>query len=66
MVSKEGIKVDPYKVKANLGWPRLTNVTEIRSFVGLVEYYHRFVKDCSKIPSALTNLLKKTTKFEWT
>jgi len=39
---------------------------EIRSYLGLAGYYRRFVKDFSKIASALTNLLKKTTKFEWT
>ena len=46
--------------------PRPTNVTEIRDFLGLAGYYHRCAKDFSKIAYALTNLLKKTTKFEWT
>jgi len=32
----------------------------------LTGYYYRFLQDFSKIASALTNLLKKTTKFEWT
>src|SRR5262249_43459400 len=33
VISKEGIQVDPKKVKAVSNWPRLTNVTEIRSFL---------------------------------
>jgi len=37
-----------------------------RSFFGLARYYRRFVKDFSNIASALTNLVKKTAKFEWT
>jgi len=65
VVSKEVIKVDPQKVKAILDWPRPTNVTEIRSCLGMAGYYRWFVKDFSKIASTLTNLLKKTTKFEW-
>ena len=63
VVTKEGIKVDPQKVKAITEWPRPTNVTEIRSFLGLAGYYRRFVKDFSKIASPLTNLLKKVNKF---
>jgi len=66
VVTKEGIKVDPQKVKTIMEWSRLTNVTEIRSFLGLVGDYRRFFKDFLKIGSPLTNLLKKTSKFEWT
>jgi len=64
MVTKEGIKVDPQKVKAITEWSRPTNVTEIRNFLGLAGYYRRFIKDFSKIASPLTNQLKKVNKFE--
>ena len=37
--TKEGIKVDPQDVKAIKEWPRPTNVTEIRNFLGLAGYY---------------------------
>jgi len=66
VVTKEGIKVDPQKVKAVTKWSRPTNVTEIRSFLGLASYYRRFVKDFSKIALSLSNLLRKANKFEWT
>jgi len=66
VVSKEGIKVDPQKIKEIIEWPRPTNVTKVRSFLGLVGYYNRFIKEFSKIASPLTNLLKKAIKFEWT
>jgi hypothetical protein len=35
----EGIIVDPAKVEAIVEWPVLTNVTEVRSFMGLARYY---------------------------
>ena len=46
-------------------WPRPTNVTEIRSFLGMAGYYRRFVKDFSRIPAPLTRLIRKQVKFEW-
>jgi len=66
VISKEGISVDPTKVAAVEEWPRPTNVSEIGSFLGMVGYYRRFVKDISKIASPLTQLLHKDRKFEWT
>jgi len=65
VVSKERNKVDPHEVKAIIEWSRPTNVTEIRSFLGLPGYYRRFIKDVLKIASTLTNLVKKVIKFEW-
>ena len=58
VVSKEGVMVDPSKIKTVKNWVRPTNVSEIRSFVGLASYYRRFVKVFSSIASQLTNLTK--------
>ena len=65
VISKEGVQVDPKKVKAVSNWPRPTNVTEIRSFLGMAGYYRRFVKDFSRISAPLTWLIRKQVKFEW-
>jgi hypothetical protein len=43
-----------------------TTVSEIRSFLGLVGYYHRFIKDFSKIAKPMTKLLENNKAFEWT
>jgi len=47
-------------VKTVTEWPRSTNVTEVRSFLGVGGYYRQFVQDFSKIALLLTNLLRKT------
>jgi len=38
----------------------------VRSFLWLEGYYHKFVRDFSRVVAPLTNITKKTTKHEWT
>ena len=65
IVSDEGIRVDPVKIKAIMNWKPPRNVTEVRSFLGLAGFYRRFVQGFSVIASSLTRLLQKGVKFEW-
>ncbi|XP_031120625.1 uncharacterized protein LOC116023756 [Ipomoea triloba] len=65
IITEEGIAVDPAKIRAVIEWEAPKSITEIRSFLGLAGYYRRFVQDFSKIARPLTNLLKKTTKYNW-
>ena len=55
--------MDPSKVKDVLDWTAPTMVTEIRSFLGLAEYYRRFIEGFSKIAKPMTELLKNDKKF---
>ena len=66
IVSSDGIQVDPSKISAIVEWKPPKNVTEVRSFLGLVGYYRRFVKGFSMIATPMTRLLQKDVKFEWT
>jgi hypothetical protein len=49
IISNRGIAVDPAKVKEIMEWSIPTTVTDIRSFLGLVGYYWRFIEGFSKI-----------------
>ena len=65
VVSAEGISVDPQKIEAVVDWKPPTNVTEVRSFLGLASYYRKFVEGFSKIATPLTKLTRKEEKFIW-
>ena len=65
VVSAEGISVDPQKIEAIVDWKPPTNVTEVRSFLGLAGYYRKFVEGFSKIATPLTKLTRKEEKFIW-
>ena len=65
VISAEGISVDPQKIEDMVNWKPPTNVSEVRSFLGLAGYYKNFFERFSKIATPLTYLLKKDQEFEW-
>ena len=65
IISSEGSNVDPRKIEAVKNWPRPLTPIDIRSFLGLVGYYQRFVDSFASIASPLTTLNQKSKKFEW-
>lgn len=64
-ITCEGIKPDIKKVIAIQNFIRPENVTHIKSFLGLVGYYRRNIKNFAELAKPLTELLKKETKFHW-
>lgn len=54
IISKERILIDPAKVQAVVKWSQLKAVIKIRSFLGLVDYYRRFIKNFTLVAPPMT------------
>ena len=65
VISKDGIYPDPEKLSAIQEYPVPRTVKEVRAFLGLANYYRKFVKDFAKIAGPLHDLTKKGLKFYW-
>ena len=65
IVGKDGIKMDQEKVKAILDWPAPSSIKGVRSFLGLANFYQRFIQDYTQVARLLNDLLKKDVIFEW-
>ena len=65
IISQGGIEPDPEKVRLVQEFPVPKTVRQVRSFLGLANYYRRFIKDFAKIASPLNALTKKTSVFSW-
>jgi hypothetical protein len=63
---ERGISVDESKFSIIRDFPVPTTPKRVRSFLGLANYYRRFVKGFSQISAPLRALLKADAKFEWT
>src|SRR5215813_11307930 len=66
VVSSKGIKVDKAKIEVISKLPPPKAVRKIRSFLGHVGFYRRFIKNFSVISRLLCKLLLKDATFEWT
>nr|GEU93849.1 putative reverse transcriptase domain-containing protein [Tanacetum cinerariifolium] len=64
VINSKGIHVDPAKIKSIKDWAPPKTPTEIRQFLGLVDYYRRFIEGFSKIAKSMTKLTQKNVKFD--
>lgn len=65
IVDRTGQRPDPEKTAAITRMPEPSNVSELRSFLGAVTFYGRFVRDMSTIRAPLDKLLRKDVPFRW-
>jgi hypothetical protein len=65
VVTPHGIEVDEEKIEAIKSWSIPATLTQLQSFLGLVGFYWRFVRDFSIITAPLNDLMKKRVPFYW-
>ena len=65
LLDREGLRPDPEKVAPVLNYPPLQNVKQVRSFLGMVGWYARFIARESEHKIPLTKLLHKQQPWQW-
>ena len=63
VISTDGLRMDPKKVKAILGWTTPKNVGEVRSFHGLASFYRKFIKNFSVVCNAMIEKMRGDKKI---
>lgn len=66
ILTKEGVTTDPEKIHIVKSHPAPKNQHEVRQFLGLCNYYRKFVEGYAKITIPLNSLLQKESEFKWT
>lgn len=65
VISKDGVSMDPAKIKAVQEWESPRSIKGVQSFLGFCNYYRRFMPRYSELALPLTQLTRKNTPFHW-
>lgn len=66
IIDRDGRRPDPEKVSAIVQMPPPTDITTLRSFIGMLTYYGQFIKQMRELRAPLDKLLLKDVKWNWT
>ena len=64
VILADEVSVDPQQIEDVVNWKPPKSVSEVKSFLGLVGYYRKFVEGFSKIAAPLTKLTRKDVKYD--
>ena len=66
VINKDGLHMSHDKIEAVLEAPPPENVSQLRAYLGLVNYYHKFLPNLSTVLHPLNALLQTGNQWEWT
>ena len=64
IIGPNGIEMEKEKVDGVLSWPEPKNAKDIRKFLGLINYYRRFIKDFAQVARPMNILTRKDVKWQ--
>ena len=62
VIGPNGIEMEVEKVDRVLSWPQPKNIKDVRKFLGLANYYRRFIKDSARVARPMNMLTRKDKK----
>ncbi len=65
IITEGQLLVDPKKIEAVQHWPQPKNIHQVRSFLGLCNFYRQFIRNFGHIAAPLTDLTRTTKPFQW-
>jgi len=65
VIGPNGIEMEKEKVDGVLSWPEPKNIKDVRKFLGLANYYRRFIKDFAQVVRPMNMLTRKDEKWRW-
>ena len=64
VIGPGGIEMEKEKVDGVLSWPKPKNMKDVRKFLGLTNYYRRFIKDFARVSRPINMLMRKDVKWQ--
>ena len=64
VIGPDGIKMEKEKVDGILSWPEPRNIKDVRKFLGLANYYRRFIKNFAQVARPMNMLTRKDVKWQ--